>query len=212
MNKKCILSDFDGTITKKDGLYSFIETYAKGNWQDIEQSWAKGKIDSKTCLIEEFKLIPNLSEKLIVDFIDYHIDIDENFCDFIKKIRDENIDFFIVSDGLDFFIEKILKKYEINNLKIFSNHAEFVNGQFKITFPNDYSCCENNSGTCKCKILSDLRSEYDKIIYIGDGVSDYCVAPKADILFAKSKLENYCKTNSISYNFYDNFSDIFYKI
>ena len=30
--------------------------------------WADGKIDSKTCLIKEFELVPNLSEKLINDF------------------------------------------------------------------------------------------------------------------------------------------------
>ena len=39
MEKTCILCDFDGTITTKDGLYSFIEKYAENDWQKIEQDW-----------------------------------------------------------------------------------------------------------------------------------------------------------------------------
>ena len=68
MKDLCILSDFDGTITTCDGLYSFISVYAQEGWKQIEQDWVDGKINSKKCLIEEFKLVPNLSEKY-----DFHI-------------------------------------------------------------------------------------------------------------------------------------------
>ena len=69
MKNLIIVCDFDGTITKKDGLYTFIEKYAKGDWKKIEQDWADGKISSKECLIEEFKLVPELSEELIANFV-----------------------------------------------------------------------------------------------------------------------------------------------
>lgn len=207
MENICILSDFDGTITKKDGLYSFIEKYAKGDWQTIEEQWANNKIDSKECLKEELKLIPNLSEELISDFIQT-VDIDEHFCDFYKNIKEKNIDFYVVSDGIDYFIAKVLERYGIKNINVISNHGEFLNGNFQLTFPNDYKGCINNAGTCKCKVLSDLRKKYKKIIYIGDGISDYCVANKADILYAKSRLKEYCKNNDIKYISFDNFADI----
>ncbi len=211
MKQFCILSDFDGTITLKDGLYSFIEKYAKGDWQKIEQDWANGKINSKECLIEEFKLVPNLSEELISEFIDT-LGIDETFIDFYNQINVKNIDFYIVSDGIDYFIKQILKKYKLENVKIISNHGEFRGEFFEITFPNDFSSCINNAGTCKCKILSDLKQEYETIIYIGDGVSDYCVANKADILYAKSKLMDYCIKNRIKYQPYKSFNDIKFPI
>ena len=123
MNRLCILSDFDGTITKKDGLYSFIEKYAQGDWRKIEQDWVEGKISSKECLIEEFKRVPNLSEELICNFIET-VSIDETFVDFYKKIIGNSIDFYIVSDGIDYFIEKILKKYGLDNIKVITNHGE----------------------------------------------------------------------------------------
>ena len=207
MKDICILSDFDGTITKKDGLYSFISKYAQNNWEEIEQMWANGKIDSKTCLIKEFELVPNLSEKLISDFVKT-VEIDEYFIDFYKNLRQKNIDFFIVSDGIDYFINQILKKYNLDDIKIISNHGEFFNKNFVITFPNDYKGCKNNAGTCKCKVLSDLKKRYQEIIYVGDGVSDYCVADKADILYAKLRLFEYCKKNEILCIKYETFNDI----
>ena len=207
MKNLCILSDFDGTITTKDGLYCFIEKYAKGNWEEIEQQWADGKIDSKTCLVEEFKLVPNLSEELISEFIET-IEIDESFIDFYNKISEKEIDFYVVSDGIDYFIERILGKYGLKNIKTVTNHGEFRGEFFEITFPNDHSECINNAGTCKCKVLKDLKQDYEKIVYIGDGVSDYCVADKADILYAKSRLLNYCNDKEINCIPYCNFSDI----
>ena len=75
-------------------------------------------------------------------------------------------------------------------------------------FPNDNKSCIKDSGTCKCKVLQNLRTEYSKIIYIGDGVSDFCVADKADYLFAKTKLYKHCTENNIPCTEYNNFKDI----
>lgn len=207
MKDLCIVSDFDGTITDRDGLYAFIQKYAKEGWEKIEQEWTEGKISSKECLIEEFKLVPNISPELIEEFIKT-IKIDEYFKDFYQFLKDKSIDFYIVSDGVDYFIDKILAKYNVNNLNIISNHGEFKNKSFEWTFPNDSKNCINNAGTCKCEVLSGLHKQYKKICYIGDGVSDFCVADKADILFAKLKLLSYCKEKNIPFTEYSNFNDV----
>ena len=207
MKKICILSDFDGTITDRDGLYTFISKFAKGDWQKIEQDWVVGKISSKECLIEEFNLVPDLSEKLITNFIQ-ELNIDETFRDFYEKIKEKNIDFYVVSDGIDYFIDKILSKHGLSGIKTISNHGEFINGKFEITFPNDNPKCINNAGTCKCKVLKDLKKEYEKIIYIGDGASDFCIADKADILYAKARLKEFCKNKNINYIPFNKFADI----
>ena len=202
-----IVSDFDGTITKKDGLYSFIEKYAKEGWEQIERDWANGKISSKECLIEEFQLVPDLSEELISSFIKT-IAIDDSFKNFYETISKKEIDFCIVSDGIDYFINNILKQNGLHDISIISNRGYFRGEFFELEFPNDYSGCLNNAGTCKCKVVSDLKQEYKKVVYIGDGVSDYCVANKVDILYAKSRLLDYCKDKGIECISYNSFADI----
>ena len=59
-----------------------------------------------------------------------------------------------------------------------------------------------------CFSCIKIQLDYEKIIYIGDGVSDYCVADKADILYAKKRLLNYCVEKGIKHISYNDFSNI----
>ena len=207
MKKLCILCDFDGTISKKDAIYYFFKTYCSEGWQNVEKLWVEKKIDSKECLKREFELVPNLSQKLIDDYLKT-IDIDENFKDFYTFCKENNIDVCIVSDGIDYFIEKILELNGIKGIKVYSNHAEFINGKYEYAYPNESKNCVNNLGTCKCNVFNNMKKQYEKVVYVGDGISDYCVADKADILYAKTSLVDYCERNEIKYFKYNTFADI----
>ena len=207
MKKSCILCDFDGTISKKDAIYYFFKTYCTDEWQEVERLWVEKKIDSKECLKREFELVPNLNPALIDNYIET-IEIDETFKGFYEFCIENNIDIFIASDGINYFIEKILENHGIKGIKIFSNHAEFVNGKYIFSYPNESKNCVNNLGTCKCEVLNNMKKVYEKIVYVGDGISDYCVAGKADILYAKASLADYCKQNGIKYTGYNSFADI----
>lgn len=207
MEKTCILCDFDGTISKKDAIYYFFKTHCSDGWQKVENLWLEKKIDSKECLEREFELVPNLSQDLIDNYLK-SVEIDENFKTFFDICKKSKIDIFIISDGIKYFIEKILEFHGINGIKIYSNHAEFVNGKYEFSYPYESSNCINNLGTCKCEVLNRMKKIYDKTIYVGDGVSDYCVAGKSDILFAKSSLIDFCEKNGINYIRYNTFADI----
>lgn len=207
MGDFCILSDFDGTITIEDGLYSFFVQYASSEWKEIEYLWTNRKISSKECLYREFNCVPNLSEKLICDYTKT-VKIDSYFNEFCKTLKEKDIDFYIVSDGADYFIKKILSHNGIENINVISNHLEFENDKFVLSFPNDFSLCTTDAGTCKCRVISQMKEKYGKVIYIGDGISDFCAAHKADILFAKKKLLKYCKEQYIEFTEFQNFKDV----
>ena len=207
MKKLCILCDFDGTITTRDAIYYFFKEHCVDGWQDVEKLWVEKKIDSKECLEREFALVPDLSQKLIDEYL-ATISIDKSFKNFYEVFKNNDADIFVVSDGIDYFIEKILENYGIKGIKIISNHGEFSVGKMKFSYPNNSKNCINNLGTCKCNILKDMKKRYEKVVFIGDGISDFCVADKADILFAKTALLEYCEKNGIKYNKYDSFDDI----
>jgi len=207
MKEKIIVSDFDGTITKQDTLYTFLKTHAQDEWLDVENEWLRGDIGSGECLQRQFALVPNLSDKLLDDFIQT-VEIDDYFCVFNELRLRNNVDFIIVSDGLDYFINRILDKHGIKDVKIVTNHAEFKNGEFVMNFPNKSKFCKHNAGTCKCQVVSALRPDYRDIYYIGDGTSDNCVADKVDFLFAKSGLLNYCKNTHINCIEYSTYNEV----
>lgn len=203
-----MVSDFDGTITKADTLSKFLEDYAKDKWLDIENDWRDGKIGSQECLVKQFALVPNLTPALIEKFLG-GIEIDEGFLPFVIKAKRAKLPVLILSDGLDYFINRILERYHIDFVNVITNHAYFDEyGHFIIEFPNDSRHCTNNAGTCKCKVVKNLKKIYKTVVYAGDGASDFCVAKEPDIVYAKAGLSEYCRNNHINYKEYNNYYDI----
>lgn len=207
MKDKIIVSDFDGTITTKDTLSTFLEEYAPEEWLIIEDKWVNGEIGSAQCLQMQFDLIKDLSPSIIEEFVNT-VELDPYFKEFNKIRLKNNIDFLILSDGFDYFINRILQKHDLKNINIVSNHAEFKNKKFLISFPNQNNDCVKNSGTCKCNIIKKLRQNYKEIYYIGDGTSDICVADKSDFLFAKSTLLDYCKKMRLDCIEYETYKEV----
>ena len=208
MHDIILVSDFDGTITKTDTLSKFLEDYADPKWLDIENDWRDGKFGSQECLIKQFALVPNLTPELIDKFLD-SMEIDEGFIPFCQKANENNIPVVVLSDGLDYFINKIFEKNGIDFVNVITNHAYFDDrGRFRIEFPNDSKHCTNEAGTCKCKVVKNLKKRYKKVLYVGDGASDFCVSKEPDIVFAKAGLEEYCKNNGINHIKYSTYKDI----
>lgn len=208
MQDTILVSDFDGTITKIDTLSKFLEDYAEPKWLDIENDWRDGKFGSQECLTKQFALVPDLTPNLIDKFLNT-MDIDDGFVPFSKKLKKKNIPIVILSDGLDYFINSILEKNGLDFINVITNHAYFNdNGRFIIEFPNDSSKCTNDAGTCKCKVVRNLKKMYRRVIYVGDGASDFCVSKEPDIVFAKAGLAEYCRNNNIDYIAYKTYNDI----
>ena len=203
-----IFSDFDGTITKYDVIHSFIAQFAKGDTKTAEDKWSRGEISTKECLNIQIGKITELKKSAFDDFIN-SIEIDPYFIDFYKITKSKNKKIIILSDGFDYFIVSTLKRYGLFDIKIFSNHLEYEteNGflKFKMTYPNGFKNCSIGSGCCKCNVALSYDKNYT---YIGDGLSDRCIAKKSALLFAKKSLETFCKNEKIPYFPYKTFQDI----
>lgn len=200
--KNIIYCDFDGTITKEDTLRKFFTLFTGDKWLEAEQLWIEGQINSQECLISELNLIKNISPKEMEEFLET-IEIDEYFCEFYKFIKNRNYDFVILSDGFDLFIESVLKRYNLSDIPFYSNALKLNHNRLSVSFPNSNPNCLRSSGTCKCSKIT--RPDF---YYIGDGVSDVCIAKKAQTLFAKHNLKKYCDKNKIDYVSFKSFKDI----
>ena len=50
--------------------------------------------------------------------------------------------------------------------------------------------------------------ENEKFIFAGDGLSDRCIASKANLLFAKNSLKAHCIENNMNFVEFNDFNDI----
>jgi 2-hydroxy-3-keto-5-methylthiopentenyl-1-phosphate phosphatase len=202
---KLVLVDFDGTITKNDVGALLFNSFSKEKSRKIVSEWLEGKISSKECLQKECELI-EITEKELKNFA-LSQKIDEKFLDFVDLCKRERMDLVILSDGLDYYIRLILSKYHLEDIPFYSNTLKFRGKKLVPEFPYyDQGC--GNCGNCKKYHLKNLRRPNQKVVYIGDGLSDKCAIGEADFVFAKNDLKLFCEKEKIGYFKFKDFRDV----
>ena len=205
--KVLIITDFDGTISMVDLGNQIINKFATASLGDIEKAYVKGKIGSRVAYERIAKRLKGSREKML-DHIMAIEKLDPFFPEFCSLSKDKGIDIKIVSDGLDFYIEAILAKYKLAGMEHYSNLAVFgADSSFSVEFPDSNDFC-GRCGTCKSRILKSYRLIYDKIIYIGDGYSDFCPSRYADMVFGKKILYQRCEQEGTPCLPFKDFSEI----
>ena len=212
-NKLKIFSDFDGTITIYDTWIEMGEYFIndKEAWAGVIKDFEKQKTGARECFIRECSLLESFDLDKFNEIIDKQ-KIDDKFIDFYTYCNIKGIPLNILSEGMDYYIERILTKY---NLKVpFYSNRFVLNADkkgFHLEFPYSDSDCIK-CGTSKRNLLMNLTGEDEISVFIGDGFSDACVVNYADIVFAKKSLASYCWKNNITYFEWVDFGDIQRKI
>ncbi len=206
-----IFVDFDGTITKKDvGENMFLTFGDPQTAREIVDRWIAGEINSKETWQQLCETIPSLDLNEFDKFID-KMEIDETFFDFVNYCEENGHDIFILSDGLDYYINRILKRYGLERLPLFSNRAKFEGGKIYPIFPYTDEMCDK-CANCKRNHVISNSADYDVTVYIGDGFSDTCPAQYTDFIFAKKSLLKFCERERISYFPFENFNDVMLRL
>ena len=203
-----IFLDFDGTITKNDvGEEIFRKFVDEKIVSKIVDNLLTDRISSRECWesLCESALITDKNE--FDEFI-LSQEIEPTLHRFAKYCEANSFDLFILSDGFDYYIEKILKRENLDHLKVFSNKLILDdNGKLIPSFPYYNADCRS-SANCKRNHIIENSSEDDYTIFIGDGNSDNDAIQYVDFIFAKDDLLKFCEVQRVTYFPFRNFEDV----
>jgi 2-hydroxy-3-keto-5-methylthiopentenyl-1-phosphate phosphatase len=201
-----VLCDFDGTITDDDVAQLIFDRFGSHIWWDIENRFRRGEISCKNALISEFSTI-RASRQEIEGFVRNYVKMNSSFNHFAETCHRRNVAMAIVSDGLDFYINLILREIDLDGIKMYCNKAVFGDNRVRVSFPYSNPNCDK-CGNCKELHLKKLKDSGNYIIYVGDGYSDMCAAKEADFVVAKSYLLDFCRTSKIPCAPFKDFSEV----
>lgn len=206
-----IFVDFDGTISKKDvGEAIFREFGNKNKVNDIIIKLLKDEITAKECWIQLCQSVGTIDKSKLIDFID-NMEIDLTFKNLESYCKSNEIELFVLSDGFDFYIDRIFERERLNNLKVYCNRLRINDNILIPEFPFLDSGC-TSSANCKRNHIINHSDDSDYTIFIGDGNSDKYTAQYCDYIFAKDDLLKFCESERITYYPYNNFDDVVAKI
>ncbi|MGH7782331.1 MAG: MtnX-like HAD-IB family phosphatase [Candidatus Binatia bacterium] len=202
-----VFCDFDGTISIQDATDFILARFADLEWEDIEEQWKKGAVGSAQCMQRQIALIRATKRQL--DAALDEIEIDPSFPAFASYCCSQGIALTILSDGVDYFIHRILARHRLPLLPVIANQLTICgqngNTRYHLAFPFSQATCDSAAGMCKCRCVG---SPPPTRLYIGDGRSDFCVANKPDLVFGKNKLAKYCERQGIAFIRYRRFADV----
>ncbi len=207
-----VVADFDGTVARRDVGFDFFVHFSGGRNSELVSIWKSGKLSTRECLRREVALV-TVNKNEINSFLD-KFELDPGFGDFAALCKAEDVQLAIASEGLDFYIEYLLKRHKFAHIPAASNKAVFEGACLRIEFPYDNGDCRN-CGNCKAERIRDLKNAHGngcRVVFIGDGYSDACATRAADVVFAKRDLKKYCDNNKLEYHDYENFFDVAQKL
>jgi HAD superfamily phosphoserine phosphatase-like hydrolase len=202
------LCDFDGTVAREDVGNRFFSAFTRDRaaWDAIIDEWLAGTLGGRKVLARECRLM-DVDEERAAAFVAGRA-IDPSFPDFVAAARAAGGDVAIASDGLLFYVRRILDAHGLDHVPARANGARFVDGGLVPEFgsPDGTGC--GRCGTCKGAVLAELARGHARTVFVGDGLSDRCGARAAGTVYAKHALLDYCRREGIAATPFETFADV----
>ena len=210
IDEYAIVSDFDGTVILQDTNDVLFTRVAGDENRLIEDRYRAGEADARTTMERHFEAFRITLDEYYA-FLDENISVDPGFLPFLLMVREKNLPFFLVSGGFRRAIRRMLGDGLIPDTDIYANDLVMTD-RLRPVFASSAPVCNEKTGpcgNCKKECIEDIRKRTGKkILYIGDGMTDRCAVKKADFIYAKDSLAEYCRENKLVFKEFCGFADI----
>jgi len=207
VKKTIVQCDFDGTITEKDVSFLLLDAFADGNWRQLLEDYRGGKITVGAFNRGAFAMV-KADKQTLRDFIfaNKEAEIRTGFNELLSYCSKKGFKFVIVSNGLDFYIEAVLKDVSIDNIEIYAAQTQFTSDGLKVKY----------IGPDGRQLKDDFKDAYTelflgrgyRVVYIGNGISDFPPAKQAHHIFATGDLLTYCREKNLNFTPFDDLNDV----
>jgi len=205
--KTAIQLDFDGTVTEEDVSFLLLDTYVGSRWRKYLKEYTSGKIPVGTFNKKVFGMI-KADRQTMTDLVlnSERVKIRPGLPELIEYCNRKDFKVVIVSNGLIFYIEAILKNLGINGLEIYAAENVFYPGGMKVRYIGPGGK-ELEAGFKEAYTEMLCKKGYN-VIYIGNGTSDIYPSRLAHYVFATADLLKRCREEKLECIPFKDFYDV----
>jgi len=203
--KTLVQCDFDGTVTEEDTSFFLLDAFAQGDWRRLLRQYKEHKISVGEFNTKAFAMV-KADKPMLLGALEGKVKVRAGFHELVNYCRRKGFRLVIVSNGLDFYIEATLKNLDLKNIEVHAAQASFHPEGMEVQYVGpDGKRLED--GVKETYIKSFLKLGY-RVIYVGNGDSDFAPAKYAHHVFATGELMAYCRENKLNYRPFDDFIDV----
>lgn len=204
-----LLLDFDGTVTENDIGNLIVSRFAIPGWESAYESFQRGEILARELWESQIGHLVQERELYSVNYALQEAQIRPGLNELVQFCESYDIPVEIVSSGLGYYVEALLLHFGLGNrLSVVCPTLTYDSyGHGVINVGIDFKEC-GYTALCKCDRAWRLRRQGREAIFVGDGLSDYCVSFQADHLLATGDLAKYCDSHRRPYTPFVDFQDV----
>jgi 2-hydroxy-3-keto-5-methylthiopentenyl-1-phosphate phosphatase len=191
-----IVVDWDGTVTQTDALHLVLLEFGDERIYEEAEEQLGGELTLNQVIALEFRTVRAPLED-VVAWVRENVRVRAGFGEFARKHRP-----LIVSSGFHELIEPVLEREGLR-LEVLANRLDARADGWRVLF-RDTEICTVCGEPCKRAAVAGL----DGFVYVGDGVSDRCVALAAARVFARDGLASYLAREGAEFDAFENFYEI----
>ena len=203
--KTLVQCDFDGTITERDTSFFLLDAFAQGDWRRILRDYKEHRIPVGEFNTRAFAMVKEDKTSLLEE-LKGKVEVRSGFHELVDYCQRKAFRLAIVSNGLDFYVRAVLTDIGLDDIEVHAAQASFHPEGIKVRYMGpDGERLED--GFKEAYIQSFLRLGY-RVVYVGNGDSDFAPAKHAYCIFATGDLLAYCRENNLKHRPFENFFDI----
>ncbi len=193
--KTLVQCDFDGTITEEDMGFLLLDSFASKDWRRLLTEYREDRMSVGRFNTRAFALV-KADRQTLLKFVRSKVKIRAGFHELLAYCRRKGFRFVIVSNGLVFYIEAILRDTGVDNIDILAAKADFTSNGIDTKYIGPGGNLLQD-GFKEAYIRLFLRKGY-RVVYIGNGISDTSPAKQAYHIFATGELLACCKQTNLN--------------
>jgi len=205
MMKTLVQCDFDGTITEEDTSFFLLDAFAQGDWRRLLREYKEHRISVGEFNTRAFAMV-KADRPALLEAIKDKVRMRAGFHELVAYCSRRGFRLVIVSNGLDFYIEAILKDIGLENIEMYAAKTRFHPEGMQVRYI-DPNGSQLDDGLKEAYIKSFLNQGY-RVIYAGNGDSDIVPAKYAHQIFATGELLAYCKENKLKCQPFNDLTDV----
>ena len=203
--KTLVQCDFDGTVTEEDTSFFLLDVFAQGDWRRLLRAYKAHRISVGEFNTKAFAMVKD-DKPTLLEALKGKVEVRAGLHELVNYCLKEGFRLVIVSNGLDFYIKAVLKGLGLDSIEVHAAQASFHPEGMKVQYVGpDGKRLEDDFK--EAYIKSFLKLGY-RVIYVGNGESDFAPAKYAHHIFATGELLAYCRENNLNYKPFENFIDV----
>lgn len=203
-----VVSDFNGTIAKKDLAKLILRKFGALGWEKYDRLFAEKRISFRECFEKQYSSLQANSKREMLEYIREDCDLRRGFKEFVDNCSRSKTRLMVASKGLDFTLKYAFEVNDIDTPTLYCPKAKLdvKSGRWEVRFPKFTPGFHN----FKESLVYSLKKKGHSVAFIGDDAYDLWAAKRSDQVFAvaKSMLAKECAVNDLRHVAFSDFTEL----